>query len=146
MASWAADRPHRLFACPFRRSVWVEGGLRVEGDVRLFGGRLDFRHLDGQDFAVPLHIRRTGDPGPGARALQISLGPDTQSNNRLAVGPLKTDKTLDEKSVVLSNGNVGIGTANPLQMLTFVVPEGNRLVRLSLRVDLIEIIVYEPLL
>lgn len=93
--------------------VWVEGSLRVEGDVRLFGGRLDFRSTDGQDFAVPLHIRRTGDPGPGARALQISLGPDTQSNNRLAVGPLKTDDTLDEKFVVLSGGNVGIGTLTP---------------------------------
>jgi hypothetical protein len=93
--------------------VWVEGSLRVEGDVRLFGGRLDFRYLDGQDFAVPLHIRRTGDPGPGARALQISLGPDTQSNNSLAVGPLKMDNTLDEKFVVLSGGNVGIGTSTP---------------------------------
>jgi len=97
--------------------VWVEGSLRVEGDARLFGGRLDFRHLNGQDFAVPLHIRRTGDPGPGARALQISLGPDGQFNNRLAVGPLKTDNTLDEKFVVLSSGNVGIGTTAPTAKL-----------------------------
>jgi hypothetical protein len=35
----------------------------------------------------------------------------------LAVGPLKTDNTLDEKFVVLSGGNVGIGTATPVLTL-----------------------------
>ncbi len=94
--------------------VWVEGNLRVEGDMRPFGGKLDFRHIDGRDFDIPLKIQRSGDPGPGSRALQIIVGPKEQTNNRFAVGPLKADKSaVDEKFVVLSGGNVGIGTTAP---------------------------------
>ena len=98
--------------------VWVEGKLRVEGDARLFGGKLDFRHTDGQDFNVPLKVQRTGDPGVGDRALQVIVGPDSQTNNRFAVGPLKADGTVAEKFVVLSGGNVGIGTVTPDRSLT----------------------------
>lgn len=111
--------------------VWVEGKLRVEGDARLFGGALDFRDQQGHNFDIPLAVRRTGDGSLdgslGGRALQMVIGQDSQPNNRLAVGPLKTNGSVDEKFVVLSNGNIGIGTATPTQMLTFAVPEGNRL-------------------
>jgi len=107
--------------------VWVEGPMRVEGDVRLFGGKLDFRHVDGQDSDIPLKIQRTGDGALGARSLQVVLGPDTQTDNRFAVGPLKADNTVDEKLVILSGGNVGIGTPNPTQLLTLGAPEGTRL-------------------
>jgi hypothetical protein len=98
--------------------VWVEGNLRVEGDVRPFGGKLDFRHADGQDFDVPLKVQRIGDPGPGNRALEVIIGPDSQTNNRFAVGPLKKDGTVNEKFVVLSGGNIGIGTVTPDRALT----------------------------
>ncbi|MCK9621367.1 MAG: tail fiber domain-containing protein [Methylobacter sp.] len=98
--------------------VWVEGKLRVDGDARLFGSKLDFLHKDGQDFNVPLRVQRAGDPGLGNRALQVIIGPDTQTNNRFAVGPLKAgDGTVDEKFVVLSGGNVGIGTTVPRSRL-----------------------------
>ena len=43
------------------------------------------------------------------------------------MGPVKDDGTIDQKFVVTSSGNVGIGTANPSQMLTLLAPEGNRL-------------------
>ena len=130
--------------------VWVEGSLRVEGDVRPFGGKIDFRHADGQDYDVPLTIQRTGDPGPGPRALQVSLGrpsPDPQTNNRFSVGPLKADNTLDEKFVVLSSGNIGIGLLNPVCQLhvaaarsTNVFPPINPLpgARLSAHVAVLE--------
>src|SRR5262249_42028389 len=59
-----------------------------------------------------------GDPGPGARALHVGLGPAAQTTNRFAVGPLKADNTVDEKFVVLSGGNVGIGTSTPALKLT----------------------------
>jgi hypothetical protein len=98
--------------------VWVEGKLRVDGDARLFGSKLDFLHKDGQDFNVPLRVQRAGDPGPGNRALQVIIGPDTQTNNRFAVGSLKAgDGSVDEKFVVLSGGNVGIGNTVPRSRL-----------------------------
>src|SRR5205823_5901394 len=45
--------------------VWVEGKLRVDGDARLFGGKLDLRDPQGQDQGVPLSLRRAGDNQAG---------------------------------------------------------------------------------
>ncbi|HEY3284057.1 MAG TPA: tail fiber domain-containing protein [Armatimonadota bacterium] len=109
--------------------VWVEGHLRAEGDVRLTRGRLDLRAADGQDHDTPLQILRSGDAGKtpaqmGGRSLQVLLGPAAQADNRLAVGPLKDDGTLDEKLTVLSGGLVGIGTPAPDRALTVQGPAG----------------------
>jgi hypothetical protein len=103
---------------PVNDLVWVEGHVRVLGDARLAGGRLDFRDAMGEDGGVPLWLQRTGDNPPGDRALQVLLGPDSQANNRFAVGPLRaSDNSVDEKFVVLSGGNVGIGTSAPQNSL-----------------------------
>ena len=112
--------------------VWVEGSLRVEGDARLFGGRLDWQYTDGQDFGVPLRIQRAGDSGGGGRALEVIVGPDSQTSNRFAVGPLKADGTADERFVVLSSGSVGIGTVTPDRSLTI---EGNAGTYLNVKAD-----------
>lgn len=115
-----SDPATSLFQTSTDDLVWVEGNLRVQAaDLRLAGGKLDFRTAEGADLGTPLTIRRAGDAGKlptekGGRALQIVLGPDAQKDNRFAVGPLKAaDNTLDEKLVVLSGGNVGIGTSAP---------------------------------
>jgi hypothetical protein len=95
---------------PVNDLVWVEGHMRVLGDARLCGGKLDFHDHQGKDLKIPLAVQRAND----GSALQLVIGRDTQSTNRLAVGPLKaSDGSCDEKFVVLSNGNVGIGTTNP---------------------------------
>jgi hypothetical protein len=98
--------------------VWVEGPLRVEGDARLAGSSLDFRDRGGEDHDTPLLIRRVGDAGKppgqtGDRTLQILLGPEAQTDNRLTVGPLKDDGSLAPHLVVRSDGHVGIGTESP---------------------------------
>jgi hypothetical protein len=98
--------------------VWVEGDLRVEGDTRLFGGKLEWRDVNGQDLGVPLDVRRASDTG-GNTMLQVAIGAAADGHNRFAVGPLKAGATpadpivVDEKLVVLDNGNVGIGTTAP---------------------------------
>jgi hypothetical protein len=107
--------------------VWVEGNLRVIGNAKLCAGKLDFRDQQGQNFNIPLTVQRKEDAGAGARALQVAIGPNTQNNHRFSVGPVKPDGSVDEKFAVVSSGNVGIGSTNPTQMLTFLVPEGNRL-------------------
>jgi hypothetical protein len=91
--------------------VWVEGDMRVVGDARLAGGKLAFRIADGSDESTPLEFRRIGGAqgGQGNRTLQVIIGPDTQDTNRFAVGRLKADQSIEQKFVVSSAGNVGVG-------------------------------------
>ena len=93
--------------------VWVEGDLRVEGDVRTFGGKFALQRPDGTDNNIPLQIRRRDDGLTGGGILSAVIGSSTAGNNRFAVGPLKADLSLDEKFSVLDNGKVGIGTSAP---------------------------------
>lgn len=97
--------------------VWVEGDLRVVGDTRLAGGKLVFRTSVGEDEKVPLEIQRTvGLQGvQNSRALQVVLGPETNTNTRFAIGCIDIDlsKPFHQKFVVTSAGNVGIGTETP---------------------------------
>lgn len=96
--------------------VRVEGQLLVEGNGSYDGGELRFRSESGDDFGAPILIRRS-DSVPNERALQIAIGPSGQLANRLAVGTVDGDD-FNENFVVLSNGNTGIGTRNPVDKLT----------------------------
>ncbi len=98
--------------------VWCEGNLRVEGDNRICGGSVDFRDSGGRDFDVSMQIQRN-DIGPGDRALRVLIGPKTQPANRFAVSVQDGDN-FEDKFVVLSGGNVGIGTKTPTDHLQIV--------------------------
>ena len=98
--------------------MWVEGNLRVEGDARLCSGDLDFRDAAGNDLGTSILIRRS-DVTPGSHALQITIGPKTQTANRFAVVTLD-GATVEEKFVVLSGGNIGVGTSNPIDKFQVV--------------------------
>jgi hypothetical protein len=97
--------------------VWVEGSLRVDKDVRLFGGKLDFRDNVGDDEGTPLAIRRIERNDQKGKGLQLIIGEKQDGLNRLSIGPLKKDDSLEEKVVVTDAGNVGIGTATPINRL-----------------------------
>ena len=98
--------------------VWVEGSLRAHGHARLWGGKLEFREQDGRGSgdaadAIPaLRLQATPAGAGAARTLQIALGPDSASDNALAIGPLLAGNpdAIVERVVVRSGGNVGIGT------------------------------------
>ncbi|MGZ9273814.1 MAG: hypothetical protein ACXW34_03640, partial [Nitrospira sp.] len=113
--------------------VWVEGNLRIEGDAKLFAGKLDFRRADGLEGPangsndVPLSIRRTGDGAAGGISLQVIIGKAAAGANSLAIGPLDGSNQFQARLTVKDNGNIGIGTTNPTQALTFGSPEGTRL-------------------
>jgi len=98
--------------------VWIEGNIRVEGDNRVCGGAVDFRNGGGENFDAPMRVLRT-DTGPDDRALNVLIGRKTQPSNRFAVGVQDGDK-IEDKFVVLSGGNVGIGTRNPTDHLQIV--------------------------
>jgi hypothetical protein len=98
--------------------VWVEGNMRVEGDNRICGGSVDFRDSGGRDFEVPMRMLRK-DVGPGDRALTVLIGPKAHTSNRFAVA-VQDGENLEDKFVVLSGGNVGIGTKTPTDHLQVV--------------------------
>ena len=93
--------------------VWVEGDLRVEGDVHLFNSKLDFRDSSGLDNnGIPLSIQRVDLPGASG-SLQVVIGRSDNGANTFAVGPLDGNKTFAAKLTVRDDGNVGIGTDAP---------------------------------
>jgi len=90
--------------------VWVEGDLRIEGDLRLFNHKLDFRDSSGSDNGVPLSINRVDDAGG---RLQVVIGKSSSGANTFVVGPLDGSNKLNAKLTVRDDGKVGIGTATP---------------------------------
>ena len=110
--------------------VWVEGNLRVVGDAKLSGGDLLFRNADGLDEGVPFYVARRGDNPPvaaaAARELRVAIGPVSDANNRLIVGPEvppvapATTPTVAPHLVVVSSGDVGIGRRDPETRLNVV--------------------------
>jgi hypothetical protein len=95
--------------------VWVEGDLRVEGDVRLFNHKLDFRDSNGLDQKIPLSIQRADMAGVSG-SLQVVIGQADKGANSFTIGPLNGNK-FDAKLTVQDDGKVGIGTTKPADML-----------------------------
>ncbi|HEX4458719.1 MAG TPA: hypothetical protein VIA18_12170 [Polyangia bacterium] len=123
----------------FKELVWVEGRLRVTDDVRVLGGRVELRDVNGTDYidaankplSVPLFLARQ-DSDPNAD-LNIMIGASgTNPNpNRLLVSqatvkppPASADAcaaldfTTQTVLSVLDTGKVGIGTDSPDEQLT----------------------------
>jgi hypothetical protein len=125
------SRDPTSFAPPSSDLVWIEGDLRIEGNARLFGRRLEFRDQSGDDHNIPLTLRRdsfqsVGSPGGGTpqtiSELQAIIGNSDDANlgnNRFAVGPLQKATSaggkdiLQEKLIVRADGKVGIGSPAP---------------------------------
>ncbi|MFW2438535.1 MAG: hypothetical protein ACN4GR_04105 [Arenicellales bacterium] len=97
--------------------VWIEGDLRITGDARLFGSRLEFRQDDGGD-SPPLYARR-GDPNESD--LEITLGKDDatpveKGATRFVIGTeteVDSKIEIEGKFFVTAEGKVGIGTGEP---------------------------------
>jgi hypothetical protein len=102
--------------------LWVEGSLRVEGDARLFEGKLDFRDKNGSDAGVPLSIQRTVVSAAGVTNTRIEtvIGQDNHGLNAFAVGRLDpaSGNKFDPKLIVRDDGKTGLGTETPNQALT----------------------------
>jgi hypothetical protein len=121
--------------------LWVEGKLRVEDDLNLFGGKLSFLNSAGKDDGVPLLLQRTQQTDPSTlqslTSLQIEIGKDKNGNNMLSVGPLDSSSKFAPVFNVLDNGKAGVGTAKPRnqlgiraagqweELLSFEDPAGN---------------------
>jgi hypothetical protein len=96
--------------------VWVEGNMRVTGQARLFGSRLELRDTAGDETGgVPLYLRRRGTSNAdGGQDLQIVVGETPAKENRLVVGPAIApygDQT--ERFVVRGDGSFAAGDSIP---------------------------------
>jgi hypothetical protein len=96
--------------------VWVEGNLRVTGQARLFGSRLELRDAGGLEAGVPLYLRRGGTSNSGGgQDLQIVIGQGSgNAADRLVAGPADVNYgAIKERFVVRSNGAFAFGTSIP---------------------------------
>ena len=92
--------------------AWVEGNLRVEGDARLFGGKLSLLDAQGLDQGAPITLQRGGDHSGTGRQLRAEIGAAQAGSNSLQVGPT-VGGTFTPVFTVLDNGTVGVGTSTP---------------------------------
>jgi hypothetical protein len=92
--------------------LWVEGDLRAQGNVRLFGTKAAFVDALGQDQGAPLEIQRAGDNVAGGRFLQARIGSVETGTNRFEVGP-DAGAGVIPKFVVRDDGRIGVGTTTP---------------------------------
>ena len=91
--------------------VWIEGDVRIEGDLRLFDHKLDFKDSSGSENGIPISISRVDGPGKGS--LRAVIGKASAGANTFAVGPLDGANNFKAKLTVRDDGNVGIGTEAP---------------------------------
>ncbi|MGR9099214.1 MAG: hypothetical protein ACU826_01480, partial [Gammaproteobacteria bacterium] len=101
----------------FEDLVWIEGNLRIEGNARLFGTRLEFRDVEGEDQGVPLYFRRSDEEGltKDSQDLILALGMETnaEDNNRLMIGTENDDGSFAFKTVLTDGGKIGVGVEKP---------------------------------
>jgi hypothetical protein len=91
----------------------VEGDIRSDGDVRIFGRKLEFVASHSESPRLPMQVLRRDDPGAGTAALTLVIGDKQAGNNKLVVARKSGATTYDSKMVVTDKGNVGIGTETP---------------------------------
>jgi hypothetical protein len=120
--------------------VWVEGKMRVIDDVRVLApGRIELRDASGTNYdpattagSTPTFLQRTDHKNAGSNNadLEIVIGKavDATTHNRLLIEAVSNPKTpapcqsvaFDPPTTlmaVLDNGNVGIGTGTPDELL-----------------------------
>lgn len=91
----------------------VEGDLRSDGDVRIFGHKLELIASHAEEPRLPVQVLRRDDPGLGTSAITLVIGDKQAGKNRLEVARQSGATTYDVKMVVTDKGAVGIGTEDP---------------------------------
>jgi hypothetical protein len=93
--------------------LWVEGSVRADGDVHLYGSALGFIGSHAESPIRPFEVSRSDDPAAGTSALRLVIGEKTDGTDRLAVGPETAPGTYVEQFVVTDDGRVGVTTSDP---------------------------------
>jgi hypothetical protein len=99
----------------------VEGDIRSDGDVRIFGHKLELVASHAESPRLPVQVLRRDDPGAGTSALTMVIGDQQAGKNRLVVARKSGASSYDAKLVVTDQARVGVGIEEPLAPLH--VPE-----------------------
>jgi hypothetical protein len=86
----------------------VEGDIRADGDVRLYGGKVEFIKDAVGDAPVPFEVLRNNDPVAGTRALTMVIGDKGDGNNQMVVASLDANGAYQPKMTVTDAGDVDV--------------------------------------
>jgi hypothetical protein len=101
--------------------VWVEGNMRVTGDARLWGTKLELRKKDGTEGGIPLYIDRAGTTNAdGGADLEFALGSTADGKTRLVAG-VATSPGFDTKLQLKNDGRLAVGTTIPNNVKTHTI-------------------------
>lgn len=96
----------------------VEGDVRSDGDVRIFGHKLEFVASYAESPRAPFQVLRKDDLGAGSADLTLVIGDKQAGQNRLVVarrsGTVGGQDQHEAQMVVTDQGRVGVGTGAPL--------------------------------
>jgi len=99
--------------------VWVEGNMRVTGNARLFGTKLELRDIHGLEAGdAALYAQRavSANNALGGQDFRITIGSKNGGEDRFTVGPLDpnlSDGSIVEALVVRNDGKIGVNTNAP---------------------------------
>ena len=94
--------------------VWIEGHLRVTGDARLWGTKLELRAAKGADNGVPLYLARAATANlAGGQDLEIALGSAADGKSRLVAGVAVPALPLQTKFELRNDGRLAVGNTLP---------------------------------
>lgn len=90
--------------------VWVEGNMRVTGDARLWGTKLEFRDAKGTTAKGKLYLQRGAtDNVFGGADLNLAIGDAEDGKSRLLAGAVAADGTFSVALAWRNNGQLAIG-------------------------------------
>ena len=99
----------------------VEGDVRSDGDLRIFGRRLEFLASHEESPRRPFQVMRKDDLAAGSADLTLVIGDGDQGANRLVVARKSGEDAGGDLHqpclVVTDNGRAGVGVERPLAPL-----------------------------
>jgi len=102
--------------------VWVEGHMRVTGDARLWGTKLELRKKDGTDDGIPLHlVRGAALNADGGADLEMALGATADGKTRLVAGIAAPGNPFEPKLQLKNDGRLAVGPVIPADVKSHTI-------------------------
>ncbi len=90
--------------------VWVEGNMRITGDSRLWGTKLEFRDAKGTTAKGQLYLQRGAtDNVFGGADLHMAIGDAANGKSRILAGPIAADGTFTTTLAWRNSGQLAVG-------------------------------------